>query len=136
MKFRRFFPSVPDQYELFFRNEEPRHGKKTTISGISKIQYQNQAVIALLLISIIPLTGISGYSFHIFSEALQEKLSASISQTLSMINLNMVSEIEKYQYLCGSICISEEIKDGLLKKDMTDTEKNQAMHEIQHMIRK
>ena len=92
-------------------------------------------VIALLMISIIPLAGISGYSFHIFSAALQEKLSASISQTLSMINLNMVSEIEKYQYLCGSICISEEIKKGLLKKDMTDMEKNQAMLEIQNMIR-
>ena len=81
------------------------------------------------------MVGISGYSFHIFSAALQEKLSASISQTLSMINLNMVSEIEKYQYLCGSICISEEIKKGLLKKDMTDMEKNQAMLEIQNMIR-
>ena len=52
-----------------------------------------------------------------------------------MINLNMVSEIEKYQYLCGSICISEEIKKGLLKKDMTDMEKNQAILEIQSMIR-
>ena len=52
-----------------------------------------------------------------------------------MINLNMVSEIEKYQYLCGSICISEEIKDGLLNKDMSDIEKNQAINEIQSMIR-
>ena len=92
-------------------------------------------MIALLLISIIPLAGISGYSFHIFSVALREKLSASISQTLSMINLNMVNEVEKYQYLCGSICISQEIKEGLLKKDMTDMEKNQAITEIQKMIR-
>ena len=52
-----------------------------------------------------------------------------------MINLNMVSEIEKYQYLCGSICTSQEIKDGLLKKDMTDIEKNRTITEIQHMIR-
>lgn len=52
-----------------------------------------------------------------------------------MINLNMVSEIEKYQYLCGSICVSQEIKDGLLKKDMSDMEKNKALTEIQSMIR-
>ena len=39
----------------------------------------------------------------------------------------MVSEVEKYQYLCGSICISQEIKEGLLKKDMTDMEKNQEV---------
>ena len=109
--------------------------KKYHFQGFRKFSIKTRLVIALLMISIIPLVGISGSSFHIFSAALQEKLSASISQTLSMINLNMVSEIEKYQYLCGSICISEEIKKGLLKKDMTDMEKNQAMLEIQNMIR-
>ena len=109
--------------------------KKHHFQGFRKFSIKTRLVIALLMISIIPLVGISGYSFHIFSVALQEKLSASISQTLSMINLNMVSEIEKYQYLCGSICISEEIKDGLLNKDMSDIEKNQAINEIQSMIR-
>lgn len=109
--------------------------KKQRYQGFRKFSIKTRLVIALLLISIIPLAGISGYSFHIFSVALREKLSASISQTLSMINLNMVSEIEKYQYLCGSICISEEIKDGLLNKDMSDIEKNQAINEIQSMIR-
>lgn len=109
--------------------------KKYHFQGFRKFSIKTRLVIALLMISIIPLVGISGYSFHIFSAALQEKLSASISQTLSMINLNMVSEIEKYQYLCGFICISEEIKKGLLKKDMTDMEKNQAILEIQSMIR-
>ena len=109
--------------------------KKHHFQGFRKFSIKTRLVIALLMISIIPLVGISGYSFHIFSAALQEKLSASISQTLSMINLNMVSEVEKYQYLCGSICISQEIKEGLLKKDMTDMEKNQAIIEIQKMIR-
>ena len=109
--------------------------KRQRYQGFRKFSIRTRLVIALFLISIVPLTGISFYSFHIFSEALREKLSTSISQTLSMINLNMVSEIEKYQYLCGSICISQEIKDGLLKKGMTDTEKNQAINEIQHMIR-
>ena len=109
--------------------------KKHHFQGFRKFSIKTRLVIALLMISIIPLAGISGYSFHIFSAAFQEKLSASISQTLSMINLNMVSEIEKYQYLCGSICISEEIKKGLLKKNMADMEKNQAILEIQSMIR-
>ena len=109
--------------------------KRRRYQGFRKFSIKTRLVIALLLISIIPLAGISGYSFHIFSVALREKLSASISQTLSMINLNMVSEVEKYQYLCGSICISQEIKEGLLKKDMTDMEKNQAITEIQKMIR-
>ena len=109
--------------------------KKQHYQGFRKFSIKTRLVIALLMISIIPLAGISCYSFHIFSEALRESFSTSISQTLSMINLNMVSEIEKYQYLCGSICVSQEIKDGLLKKDMSDMEKNKALTEIQSMIR-
>jgi len=109
--------------------------KRRHYQGFRKFSIKTRLMIALLMISIIPLAGISGYSFHIFSVALRSKLSASISQTLSMINLNMVSEIEKYQYLCGSICVSQEIKDGLLNKDMTDIEKNKAITEIQSMIR-
>ena len=101
--------------------------KRQRYQGFRKFSIRTRLIIALFLISIVPLTGISFYSFHIFSEALREKLSTSISQTLSMINLNMVSEVEKYQYLCGSICISQEIKEGLLKKDMTDMEKNQEV---------
>ena len=69
--------------------------KKQRYQGFRKFSIKTRLVIALLLISIIPLAGISGYSFHIFSVALREKLSASISQTLSMINLNMVSESRK-----------------------------------------
>ena len=88
--------------------------KRRHYQGFRKFSIKTRLMIALLMISIIPLAGISGYSFHIFSVALRSKLSASISQTLSMINLNMVSEIEKYQYLCGAICVSEEIKHGLL----------------------
>lgn len=102
--------------------------------GFRKFSIKIRLVIALLSISILPLIGISIYSFHISSSALSEKLSASISQTLSMINQNMVSEIEKYQYLCGSICTSEDIKAGLLNKDMTDIEKNRAITDIQQMI--
>lgn len=109
--------------------------KRRHYQGFRKFSIKTRLMIALLMISIIPLAGISGYSFHIFSVALRSKLSASISQTLSMINLNMVSEIEKYQYLCGSICVSQEIKDGLLNKDMTDMEKNKAITEIQSMVR-
>ena len=86
--------------------------KKQRYQGFRKFSIKTRLVIALLLISIIHWQGSAAIPFISFPYALREKLSASISQTLSMINLNMVSEIEKYQYLCGSICISEEIKDG------------------------
>ena len=69
--------------------------KRQRYQGFRKFSIRTRLIIALFLISIVPLTGISFYSFHIFSEALREKLSTSISQTLSMINLNMVSEMHQ-----------------------------------------
>lgn len=109
--------------------------KQQKYQGFRKYRLKTRLILAFLMISIIPLTAISFYSFHLYSNSLRQKLSASISQTLSMINLNMVNEIEKYQYLCGSICISDEIKEGLLDKEMTDIEKNETINQIQQIIR-
>ena len=47
--------------------------KNKRYQGFRKFSIKTRLVIALLLISIIPLAGISGYSFHIFSVALREK---------------------------------------------------------------
>lgn len=40
--------------------------KKSSFSKFRKFSIKTRLVIALLMISIIPLVGISGYSFHIF----------------------------------------------------------------------
>ena len=47
--------------------------KRQRYQGFRKFSIRTRLVIALFLISIVPLTGISFYSFHIFSEALREK---------------------------------------------------------------
>ena len=65
--------------------------KRQRYQGFRKFSIRTRLIIALFLISIVPLTGISFYSFHIFQKRFG-KTSTSISQTLSMINLNMVSE--------------------------------------------
>lgn len=109
--------------------------KQQKLQGFRRYRLKTRLIIAFLMISIIPLLGISSYSYRLYSASLRQKLSASISQTLSMINLNMINEIEKYQYLCGSICISEEIKEGLLNKEMTDIKKNETVNQIQQIIR-
>lgn len=47
--------------------------KRQRYQGFRKFSIRTRLIIALFLISIVPLTGISFYSFHI-SEALREKL--------------------------------------------------------------
>ena len=53
--------------------------KKQGYQGFRKFSIKTRLVIALLMISIIPLVGISGYSFHIFSHI-----------TIYFINFNIV----------------------------------------------
>ena len=53
--------------------------KKHHFQGFRKFSIKTRLVIALLMISIIPLAGISGYSFHIFSHI-----------TIYFINFNIV----------------------------------------------
>lgn len=47
--------------------------KRQRYQGFRKFSIRTRLIIALFLISIVPLTGISFYSFHIFSEAASGK---------------------------------------------------------------
>ncbi len=92
-------------------------------------------ILTFLLVSIIPLLFISIYSFRLNSEAMKNKIAASTTQLLALVNTNMVTEIEKYQYLCGSICVNAQIQDALLRENLTSGEKNRIILDIQSIIR-
>jgi len=72
---------------------------------------------------------------RLYSTTLEQKVSTFTSQTLAMVNTNMVTELEKYQYLSGVVCTNPEIKSALLHDNMTDIEKNTAKLSIQSIIR-
>ncbi len=99
------------------------------------IRIRYRLLLAFLLTSLIPLILLTGYSFRVYSSSLEEKLSTSTEQTLALVNSNTFSELEKYQYLCGSICINERIQEALSEDSMTESEKHQAIVDIQAFIR-
>ncbi len=92
-------------------------------------------IITFLLVSIIPLLFISIYSFRLNSEAIKNKIATSTAQLLALVNTNMVTEIEKYQYLCGSICVNSQIQDALLRENLTSGEKNKIILNIQNIVK-
>jgi two-component system sensor histidine kinase YesM len=65
---------------------------------------------------------------------MEEKISASAIQLLSLVNVNMITELEKYQYLCGSFCINDTIQNALRSDTMTSGEKNKIVRSIQDLV--
>lgn len=100
-----------------------------------KISLKQRLIITFLLVSILPLLFISIYSYRTNSATVKRKISTSTAQLLSLINTNMMTEIEKYQYLCGSICVNEDIQNALLMENITTAEKNKIMLHIQDLVK-
>lgn len=102
---------------------------------LRKMDIKYRLIISFLIVSIFPLIFISFYSNHLNSKAMKSKISDSTAKLLSLVNTNMVTEIEKYQYLCGSICVNEQIQDALLLENYTSGEKNKIINNIQTLVK-
>lgn len=105
------------------------------MSFVRRIKLKHRLVLTFLLVSIVPLIFISLYNLRISSSSVKRKISASTTQLLSLVNTNMVTEIEKYQYLCGSICVNEDIQNALLLENVTSGERNKMMLKIQGIVK-
>jgi two-component system sensor histidine kinase YesM len=106
--------------------------------GMMALRYgsiRNRLLAALLLTSIIPLAFLGVYSFTRYARSLERKISASNAQTLSLVNANMFTELEKYQYLCGSIAVSATVQNALRLDNLKSGEKNRIILDIQEMVR-
>ena len=102
---------------------------------LRNISIRNRLLLTFLLTSFVPLVLISILSFNLYTKTMEEKISASATQLLSLVNVNMITELEKYQYLCGSFCTNETIQEALMVDNMTSGEKNKVVRNIQELVR-
>ncbi len=112
-----------------------RMNKKRELTALRNISIRNRLLFTFLITSIVPLLLVSILSFRLYSKSMEEKISASAIQLLSLVNVNMVTELEKYQYLCGSFCTNEDIREALKVNDMTSGEKNKRVSKILELVR-
>lgn len=105
--------------------------KKTVIR---KTSIKTRLIVTFALSCIIPIILIYVVSMRLFSNSLERYMSASVEQTLSLINTNMVTELAKYQYLSGVISINESLKEGLVNDSITQQEKHNLRLEMRTLI--
>lgn len=98
--------------------------------SLRQISIKSRLVIALLLAGVLPVILIYLVSMRLFSEVIEKTTATAMEQTLTMINKNMVTELEKYQYLCGMICLNEEVREGLVNDNLDQKEKHDLSQKI------
>ncbi|WP_339244360.1 sensor histidine kinase [Paenibacillus sp. FSL R10-2796] len=78
-----------------------------------KVKIQNRLTVIFLIVSVIPIIFIGFYSYTIYSKSINNKLSKSTFQALTLLNRTMLSELNNYQYLAGSVSTNSIIQERL-----------------------
>lgn len=99
-----------------------------------KISIRTRLLITIVLSCFMPIILIYVITMRLVSVSLEKSVSDSVEQTLSLINTNMMTELEKYQYLCGAVSLNEQIRESLNNKELTQGEKHILRQQISDTI--
>lgn len=101
---------------------------------LRKFKIQHRLIGTFLIVSVIPILFLGYYAYTLYSESISDKLSASTYQAITLVNKNLLVELQNYQYLNGSISTNEFVQANLsnqrLQQAVTDTSKEAAMDAI------
>ena len=80
---------------------------------LRKFKIQHRLIGTFLIVSVLPLFFLGYYAYHLYSESISDKLSKSTFQALTLVNINLLAELQNYQYLIGSISTNEFVQENL-----------------------
>lgn len=87
--------------------------KLSLISFVRKSKIPKRLAITFLIVSIFPIIGIGVYAYNIYTNSINEKLARSTRQAVTLINNNLMIQLQKYQELCGTISTNEIVQNNL-----------------------
>lgn len=101
---------------------------------LRQFKIQHRLIGTFLVVSILPILFLGYYSYQLYSESINDKLSKSTFQALSLVNKNLLAELQNYQFLCGSIStnefVQENLSKGLKQEPINEKAKEDAMDAI------
>lgn len=83
---------------------------------LRKFKIQHRLIGTFLIVSVIPILFLGYYAYKLYSESISDKLSKSTFQAVTLVNKNLLAELQNYQYLCGSISTNEFVQANLSKR--------------------
>lgn len=87
--------------------------RSAVMTFVRKTKIQNRLMAAFLVVSILPILAIGVYAYRVYTDSINEKLARSTRQAVTLINHNLLAQIQKYQELCGAISTDEVVQDNL-----------------------
>ncbi|RUS43309.1 histidine kinase [Cohnella sp. AR92] len=101
---------------------------------LRKVKIQHRLIGTFLIVSVIPILFLGYYAYKLYSDSISDKLSASTYQAITLVNKNMLTELQNYQFLDGSISTNEfvqaSLSGGRSQQGVTETSKESAMDAI------
>jgi len=83
---------------------------------LRKFKIQHRLIATFLIVSVIPILFLGYYAYKLYSDSISDKLSASTYQAITLVNKNLLAELQNYQYLSGSISTNEFVQANLSKQ--------------------
>lgn len=93
-------------------------------SFFRSVKIHVRLILAFILISIIPLVIIGGFSLRTSSDSMKNKISIFSEQLMEQLRKNMLSEMDKYVYLCDQLTVNETLQSDIINFSKYDDSKN------------
>ncbi|OBZ12630.1 sensor histidine kinase [Bacillus sp. FJAT-26390] len=101
---------------------------------LRKFKIQHRLIGTFLIVSVIPIIFLGFYAYKLYSESISDKLSSSTFQAITLVNKNLLTELQNYQFLNGSISTNEFVQANLANESaqqlVSSTSKEAAMDAI------
>lgn len=101
---------------------------------LRKFKIQHRLIGTFLIVSVIPIIFLGYYAYKLYSESISDKLSTSTYQAITLVNKNLLAELQNYQFLNGSISTNEFVQanlaSGRSQQAVSATTKEAAMDAI------
>ncbi|MFX3634602.1 MAG: sensor histidine kinase [Candidatus Pristimantibacillus sp.] len=101
---------------------------------LRKFKIQHRLIGTFLIVSVIPIIFLGFYAYKLYSQSISDKLSSSTFQAITLVNNNLLTELQNYQFLNGSISTNEFVQANLAnesaQQQVSSTSKEAAMDAI------
>lgn len=93
--------------------ERKKTWRQKIIFLVRKIKIQKRLSVTFLFVSIFPIIFLGVFAYNTYTNSINDKLTRSISQAVTLVNNNLIIQLQKYQELCGTISTDETVQDSL-----------------------
>ena len=80
---------------------------------LRRIKLRTRLFVTFLIISLVPVITIGIFSYHAYTQSMNEKVKQAALQSIELLNNNMSTQLGIYSDYIGSISVSDTVQNGV-----------------------